>query len=222
MEKQETINISRRQFSGVQFRKIDEDTRTVEFVASDNSVDSYGTVLPVDKWDLARYEKNPIVGYQHDVYGDDWLTKADPDDIIGKGRAFIEDDKLVIAITFEPEDVNAKADKIYKKIKFGSLNAVSVGFRPTGQGHMGDAERGENPDVYYYGGMELLEVSVVNIPANANAIKRSIEEEIARSLKDTTIDTEAEQARLERELFDTRKRTLQTIARARLSLAQNL
>ena len=34
---------------------------------------------------------------------------------------------------------------------------------------MGDEERGEDPNVYYYGGMELLEVSVVNIPANANA-----------------------------------------------------
>ena len=31
-----------------EIRKIDEESRTVEFVASDNSVDSYKTVLPVD------------------------------------------------------------------------------------------------------------------------------------------------------------------------------
>ena len=160
-------------------RKVDEETRTVEFVASDNSVDSYGTVLPVDKWDLKRYQNNGIVGYMHDVYGDSWTKSADPDDIIGKGEAFVEDDKLVVRITFEPADLNERADKIYRKIQFGSLHAVSVGFRATAKGHKGDEERGEDPNVYYYNGQELLEVSVVNIPANANALKRSMEEEEA-------------------------------------------
>jgi len=160
-------------------RSMDEEKRTIEFVASDNSVDSYGTVLPVDKWDLRRYEKNGIVGYMHDVYGDSWTKSADPDDIIGKGEAFVDDDKLVVRITFEPKELNERADKIWRKIQFGTLNAVSVGFRATAKGHKGDEERGEDPAVYYYGGQELLEVSVVNIPSNANALKRSLEEERA-------------------------------------------
>ena len=159
------------------FRKVDEEKRTVEFIASDNSVDSYGTVLPVDKWDLTRYQNNGIVGYMHDVYGESWTKSADPDDVIGRGEAFVEDDKLVVRITFEPASLNEKADKIFRKILFGSLRAVSVGFRPTSKGHKGSEERGEDPDVYYYNGQELLEVSVVNIPSNANALKRSIEEE---------------------------------------------
>ena len=162
-----------------EIRKVDAETRTVEFVASDNSVDSYGTVLPVDKWDLSRYERNGIVGYMHDVYGDSWTKSADPDDIIGKGSAFVEDDKLIVRITFEPKELNERADKIFRKIQFGSLHAVSVGFRATAKGHKGDESRGEDPDVYYYGGQELLEVSVVNIPSNANALKRSLEEERA-------------------------------------------
>ena len=160
-------------------RKVDEEKRTVEFVASDSSVDSYNTVLPVDKWDLSRYKKNGIVGYMHDVYGDSWTKSADPDDIIGKGVAFVEDEQLIVRITFEPKELNERADKIFRKIQFGTLNAVSVGFRATKKGHMGDEERGEDPNVYYYGGMELLEVSVVNIPSNANALKRSIEAEQA-------------------------------------------
>ncbi len=158
-------------------RKVDEEARQVEFVASDNSVDSYGTVLPVDKWDLSRYERNGIVGYMHDVYGDSWTKSADPDDIIGKGEAFVEEDQLIVRITFEPKELNERADKIFRKIQFGSLHAVSVGFRPAGKGHMGIEEKGEDPKVYYYGGQELLEVSVVNIPSNANALKRSMEEE---------------------------------------------
>lgn len=156
-------------------RSIDVEARTVEFVASDGSVDSYGTVVPVDKWDLNRYAKNGVVGYMHDVYGDSWSIKAEPDDVIGKGVAWVEDGKLLVRITFEPADLNEKADKIFRKIQFGTLNAVSVGFLETTSGHWGDKKAGESPDVYYYGGQELLEISVVNIPANSNAVRRSIE-----------------------------------------------
>jgi HK97 family phage prohead protease len=173
----EETKIIRRCFEARELRTIDQELRTVEFVASDNSVDSYGTILPVDKWDLSRYKRNGIVGYMHDVYGDSWTKAADPDDVIGKGEAFVENDQLIVRITFEPADLNEKADKIFRKLIFGSLHAVSVGFKPTAKGHMGDEERGEDPNVYYYNGQELLEVSVVNIPSNPNALMRSIEEE---------------------------------------------
>jgi HK97 family phage prohead protease len=175
----EENRIIRRWSEAPEIRSVDEESRTIEFVASDNTVDSYGTVLPVDKWDLNRYQRNGIVGYMHDVYGESWTKSADPDDIIGKGSAYVEDDRLIVRITFEPKELNERADKIYRKIQFGSLHAVSVGFRATAKGHKGDENRGEDPNVYYYAGQELLEVSVVNIPSNANALKRSIEEERA-------------------------------------------
>lgn len=165
--------ICRRLLESPVLRKISVEDRTVEFIASDNSVDSYNTVIPVDKWDLRRYAKNGAVGYMHDVYGDSYAKAADPDDIIGKGEAFVEDGKLIVRITFEPDDLNAKADKIFRKIQFGSLNAVSVGFTPTAKGHWGDKRDNENPEVYYYDGQELLEVSVVNIPSNPNAVRRA-------------------------------------------------
>lgn len=158
-------------------RKVSEEDRTVDFVASDNSVDSYNTVLPVDKWDLSRYAQNGLVGYQHMVYGSD-----DPDNVIGKGRAFVEDSKLIIRVTFEPAEINEKADKVFRKVQWGSLNGVSVGFTPTAEGHWGDKRNAEDPDVYYYDGQELLEVSVVNIPSNANAVRRSVSEAEAESM----------------------------------------
>lgn len=211
--------IIRRWQEAPQIRKVDEESRTVEFVASDNSVDSYGTILPVDKWDLKRYEKNGIVGYMHDVYGESWTKSADPDDIIGKGEAFVEDDKLVVRITFEPADLNERADKIFRKVQFGTLNAVSVGFVPTAKGHMGDEERGENPDVYYYAGQELLEVSIVNIPSNANALRRSIEQEQATwEVDKKEIETVPKEVRT---LTDDSEYTV-SIARARALLAKNI
>lgn len=214
----EEMKIIRRFQEEPSIRKVDEEKRTVEFVASDNSVDSYGTVLPVDKWNLDRYSKNGIVGYMHDVYGESWTKSADPDDIIGKGVAFVEDEKLIVRITFEPAELNERADKIFRKIQFGSLKAVSVGFRPTGKGHMGNEDRGENPEVYYYGGMELLEVSVVNIPSNANALKRSLEEERASwDIESNKIRKEADDAQAPEAEADY---TL-TIARARALMAKN-
>ena len=209
--------IIRRWNDAPEIRKVDEETRTVEFVASDNSVDSYGTVLPVDKWDLTRYQNNGIVGYMHDVYGDSWTKSADPDDVIGKGVAFIEDEKLIVRIAFEPKELNEKADKIFRKLQFGSLHAVSVGFRATAKGHKGDEERGEDPNVYYYGGQELLEVSVVNIPSNANALKRAMEEERATWEVDDTKEISETVA-----VDETAPETdyTSTIARARALLAK--
>ena len=209
--------ILRRWQESPEIRKVDEETRTVEFVASDNSVDSYGTVIPVDKWDLTRYQNNGIVGYMHDVYGASWTKSADPDDIIGKGEAFIEEDKLIVRITFEPKELNERADKIFRKIQFGSLHAVSVGFRATKKGHMGDEERGEDPKVYYYAGQELLEVSVVNIPSNANALKRSIQEEEASR----EYEEKAEQPEVKDEVrAEAPADYTSTIARARALMAQ--
>jgi HK97 family phage prohead protease len=213
--------IKRRYLEDAQIRSIDEENRTVEFVASDNTVDSYGTVLPSDKWDLKRYEKNGIIGYQHQVYGD--YGNADPDDVLGHGQAFVEDNKLIVKATFEPADINEKADKIFKKIQFGSIKGVSVGFLPTKPGHWGDKEKGEDPDVYYFEGQELIEVSVVNIPANPNAVKRSIAEE--RQELEASRSTEENDTAEDPKVDDNptpeiNEREILTKANAAISLAQ--
>lgn len=213
--------IKRRYLEDAQIRSIDEENRTVEFVASDNTVDSYGTVLPSDKWDLKRYEKNGIIGYQHQVYGD--YGNVDPDDVLGHGQAFVEDNKLIVKATFEPADINQKADKIFKKIQFGSIKGVSVGFQPTKPGHWGDKEKGEDPDVYYFEGQELIEVSVVNIPANPNAVKRSIAEE--RQELEASRSTEENDTPEDAKVDDNptpeiNEREILTKANAAISLAQ--
>ena len=164
---------------------------------------------------LTRYPKT-----EHSHILEECLKSADPDDVIGKGVAFIEDDKLIVRITFEPKDLNPRADKIFRKLQFGSLHAVSVGFRSTAKGHMGDEERGEDPKVYYYNGQELLEVSVVNIPSNANALKRSLEEE--RKSWDVEEKEEIRNpAEEEAEAPEAETDYTSTIARARALLAKN-
>lgn len=164
-----------------------EETRTIPFVASTNAEDRHGTVLNQSNWDLKNFNTNPIIGYQHNVYGGDMCNAADPDDVIGKGIATVVSNERAIAgheqqldidITFEPKELNEKADKIFRKILNGTLNAVSVGFIPKGEGRYGQLNEKsgevENKETFYYDGQELLEVSVVNIPSNAEALTKTV------------------------------------------------
>ena len=86
-----------------------DDTRTITFVASTENKDRHNTIIKADIWDIKAFNKNPIIGYQHDIHGD-MCTKADPDDIIGKGKARAEGKELLVDITF----VNVLLELIYK------------------------------------------------------------------------------------------------------------
>lgn len=149
-----------------------KDDNKHEFTISDSTLDRYGTIIPVSSWNLDNYNKNGIVAYQHET--NSW-SRNDPDYILGPGKAWVDDDTLVGEVTYEPKDLNPLADKIRRKVDFGTLKATSVGFMPI-RGHYGNEENGENPKVYYFDEVDLLEFSIVNIPANPNAVKRSIDQ----------------------------------------------
>jgi len=137
-----------------------EDTRTITFIASTSSVDRHGTVLNQDNWNLKNFNNNPIIGYQHNVYGG--AEAPNPDDQLGTAKAYFEtvkkgdkeENQLLVDITFEPEAINPLAEKIFRKVLHGSLRAVSV----------------------------------VNIPSNPDALKRSllglIKEDVKEEIKE--------------------------------------
>lgn len=152
-----------------------EETRTIEFVISDETRDRHGTVIPIKSWNIKNYNKNGIVGYQHEVYGG-W-GDPNPDMILGRGEAFVEEGKLIGRVTFEPAEINPLAEKIFQKVLHGTLKATSVGFREVVQGKWGEGEESVNgkTPTYYFGSVELLEFSIVNIPSNPNALRRKVE-----------------------------------------------
>jgi HK97 family phage prohead protease len=165
-----------------------EETRTVTFVASTSTKDRHGTVLNQKNWNIKNFNSNPIIGYQHNVYGGDMCNAPDPDDQLGSARAYLEtvkrgeeeEEQLMVDITFEPAEINPKAEKIFRKVLHGSLRAVSVGFSPM---RNDDGKTGEMRDgTFHYFGQELLEVSVVNIPSNPDALKRSFRDSTANAL----------------------------------------
>lgn len=160
----------------------------VSFVASSATPDRYGDIIDQKGWVLDNYKKNPVVLLNHD-------SNQLP---IGKGNVYLRDDKLVIDVEFDSEDERAK--EVERKAKKGFMNAVSVGFRP-----LESKSRSELPsDNKYYGqrGMyyskaELLEVSIVTIPANGeatmleqkfyNAMKEEILKEVKAAMQDNLI-----------------------------------
>lgn len=165
-----------------------EETRTVEFVISTSAKDRHGTRLNMNNWELSHYNRNPIVGYQHNLFGD-MCNPPSPDDVLGVGRAWLEGGKLIGSVRFDPPEVNPLAEKIFRKILLGSLRATSVGFKPIkapdgtyGRWGEGDeAERGAN-QTFYFHGQELLEFSIVNIPSNPEALARSFRDQTAHAL----------------------------------------
>lgn len=170
---------------GTQMRKAEdvEQTRTITLQASDFSKDRHGTRLSPTGWNLDNFNANPIIAYMHNAYGDSLCLAPNPDDIIGKGRAYMDGEELMIDITFEPAEINPTAEKVFRKMLFGSLNACSVGFiGHSGHWGEGDEARGATNETYYYDEQELLEVSIVNIPSNPNALRRSLRESTSSAL----------------------------------------
>ena len=153
-----------------------QESRTVEFIISSADKDRQRSVLNMKGWNLENFNANPIVGYQHNVYGDNMCQPDNPDNVLGPGRAFLEGDKLIGAVTFETKEINPLAEKIFQKVLNGTLRATSVGFLEVGEGKYGegDQRQGGKDETYYFTGQELLEFSIVNIPSNAKAVGRSI------------------------------------------------
>lgn len=160
------------------------ETRKVSFIIAAESTGREHRnkfVYNWDAWSLSKFNSNPIVGYQHNVYGDNMCLAPNPDDVIAKATAGIDIFQgykvLVSDATFEPAEINPIAEKVLSKIIFGSLNASSVGVLPIGnikketyKNDLGQSDYTLN----FESGQELLEWSVVQIPADPQALRRSI------------------------------------------------
>ena len=156
------------------------ESRIIPFILSTPARDRHKTVLNQENWLLDNYRKNPIVAYQHNLFGD-MCNPADPNDVIGKSSNVNVETlngvkSLTGSVEFEPADINQKAEQIFRKVLFGSISSASVGFVPIGEGWYGerDQDQGNENETYYFAGQELLEWSVVNIPSNPEAGKRKV------------------------------------------------
>ena len=129
------------------------------FILSDESLNSYGFRVLTNGIDIKSFEKNPIMLSMHD-------RSILP---IGKWENLrVEDKKLLGDAVFDDNDELAR--KIKSKVEQGILNATSIGIDIVELSEDRDLlEKGQyRPTVTK---SRLFEVSIVDIPSNANALK---------------------------------------------------
>ena len=138
------------------------------FVVSTPEVDRYGTIIVPSGIDYAAYLSNPIVLAQHD--SDKWP--------IGRCLGFAMNGENLEA-TIQIECITEEGKKLTKLINAGYVKAVSVGIIPTEY----EEQTIDGQKVTVYTKSELVEFSVVSVPANRQAlIKKSLKTLIQDSI----------------------------------------
>jgi len=133
----------------------------VSFVASTANADRYGDVINQGGWDLSKFRQNPVILLNHNA-------NSLP---IGKGVVDVVDGQLMVDVEFDMDDPQAK--EVARKTKAGFLNAVSVGFNPidsTPRSTLEKSHPAHGQSGQYFDKAELLEISIVTIPANGDAV----------------------------------------------------
>lgn len=152
--------------------------REMTFTISTDIVDRMGDTIDVKGWDLEAFKKNPVVLWAHD-------NESLP---VGKAtRVWIDGEKLKATAEFTPEGMARFNDTVFDMLKGGFLNAVSVGFMPKDWKFVEDADRRFGIDFLK---QELLEFSVVSVPANPEALVEPGEKSAPMIDADLTGDAE--------------------------------
>lgn len=149
--------------------------REAIFVASTSTPDRHGDIVE-QNWDFKDFRKNPVLLFQHE-------SSSLP---IGRVTKLWTDDEKTYARTEAlPEGMDELADKVWKFVEKGFLNAVSVGFLPIEEPRERIDEKSGRWLGWIFPKNSLLELSVVSVPANQEALA------VARSLELTERDIEA-------------------------------
>jgi len=154
-------------------RGIDREKREVEHVASDETVDRMGDVIRVKGWQLDSFKQNPVVLWDHKS-GDPpigtavqvWKDLSGEESFLGIRSRFFDAAKYEFA------------DLIARMVMDGDLQAGSVGFLPLATTRPETQEArtklGLGPWGVLYDKAELLEWSIVTVPANPGALMRKL------------------------------------------------
>jgi phage head maturation protease len=119
----------------------------------------------VKGWKLDAFNANPVILLNHDDGSGGFLGMGRKDVLpIGKGRAYVEGEALMVDIEFDQKDDLAK--RVEQKVADGFLNAVSVRYLLQEGKFKSNDLGGIDSDE-----QELLEISLVNIPGNQRAVR---------------------------------------------------
>lgn len=186
----------------------EEDYLVVEGMASTDDVDRMGDVVVPSAWidGVKGFSKNPIILFNHNYSKP--VGKATEVEVTPKGLRIVA-------------NIYKAAADVYGLVKSGVLQAFSVGFL------VKEADYDSASDIFVIKQAELLEVSVVAVPANGEAlfsVRKSFDNENDYSeFKNSVVNNDAprgQSAKLqekkmdENEIQDIVKRTAKEVADA--------
>jgi HK97 family phage prohead protease len=132
-----------------------------EYILSDGSVDRMGDIIEPSGWILDGFKRNPIALFAHDAT----LPVGTWENVR------VEGGELRGRLKLAPKGTSDRIDEIIRLTEAKVLRAVSVGFRAVA------SEPRKDGDGLRFTKQSLVEVSLVSIPANENALA------VARSLR---------------------------------------
>jgi HK97 family phage prohead protease/HK97 family phage major capsid protein len=133
----------------------------LEFVLSDETPDRVDDIILSNGWELDNFRRNPIALFSHRS-----------DFPIGKWNNLrIENKQLRGNLELAPQGSSDRIDEIRALVEANILQAVSVGFRPL------EVRQRKQSEGSVFIKSELVETSLVAVPANPNALA------VAKNLK---------------------------------------
>lgn len=153
-----TKNLQHRSYAVFEVKEVKEDERTVSGIATTPTPDRYGDIVEP----MGVKFKNPIpLLWQHnsrEPVGQAKLGKPTEDGISFEAK---------FARVTEPGKLKDRLDEAWQSIKIGLVKGVSIGFRSLELSFMKDGG-------IHFLETEVLELSLVTIPANADATIENI------------------------------------------------
>lgn len=180
-----TERVQRKLLTEVQFAVEDSELgeRQIRVRAASGKADRVGDIVDIEGIDIGNFKKNPIILWAHDHYG---LPVA-------KAVKISKSNALDMVFQFPTAEEYSFADTVYKLVKGKYINGVSIGAR------VKEAEWIKDKEGRVIGrkftSLELLEVSIVPIPADSKALITAVksgtasievvEECLSKSFEDT-------------------------------------
>ncbi len=130
---------------------------SLTFVLSDETKDRHGDVISSDGWELETFRSNPIALFGHDS-----------DFPIGTWRDVrVVGNRLLGRLEMAASGTSSRIDELRRLVEQGVLRAVSVGFIPRQAQPLNPKDPAGG---IKFEQSELLEVSLVSVPANPAAL----------------------------------------------------
>lgn len=170
---------------GFTVKAVNEEEKSIVHVITDSTIDRSREIVDPNGADTKNFEKNPVVLFGHN-YGGAWLTGSSPNiPVVGRSAWVKRDGESVISKTIFA-DVTEISRDAWALAKGGFLPATSIGFQPIGDievmslselKDLSPSNRGQfngEDKVGIWRKWELLEYSLVPVPANPSALERSL------------------------------------------------